>query len=447
MLAVRIRFACLLAPVVLLMLGCSTLSHYERGKRLASAGKEAEAVEAYRVGALAGEVPSQLALGRSFFFGRGTERDFEQAKKWFKIAADSGDANAMDFMSLTSRILGDFETANSYLEKAASANNTQSMATLGMLLVIGADIPRDVNRGTQFLLAAAEKNHLDAQLELGRIYRRGDLGQPDFAEAVRWFRRAYDSGGHVYGHELGYMYEHGLGVERDEKKAVDLYKAALSGALAEDSSFSEVPEAAILSGLIVEKGNRNRNDLAIALDLYERALGTMIGSTPVLWELEAFVVRVALGRKKEANEKLESHKREFIAWPAGDPRDRLMFESVIDFYLGTVDEKELLARAESLEVKDNDYLNLRDAWLCTANYYVGRLKFAKRDDLGARRSFEKALQFSRSGLWGYDNALSILRRMSAGSPKETHPPPVGLEPKGTVHTFSTSSTFSISRAR
>src|ERR1051326_5820390 len=72
---------------------------------------------------------------------------------------------------------------------------------------------------------AAESGDMEAQVALGNWYKNGNL-QTNKAEAVRWYRRAAEQGHAVAQYELGFCYESGQGVTKDEVEAVRWYRKA-----------------------------------------------------------------------------------------------------------------------------------------------------------------------------------------------------------------------------
>src|SRR4030095_1978599 len=65
------------------------------------------------------------------------------------------------------------------------------------------------------------------QYYVARIYANGMSGVPvDYARAVTWYQRAAQQQYASALQELGYLYEQGLGVERDTMQALNLQRAA-----------------------------------------------------------------------------------------------------------------------------------------------------------------------------------------------------------------------------
>ena len=72
----------------------------------------------------------------------------------------------------------------------------------------------------------AEQGHVDAQLNLGQMYRKGDGVLQDYKTAVKWYTLAAEQGYANAQHNLGLMYYNGLGVPQDDKTAVKWYTLA-----------------------------------------------------------------------------------------------------------------------------------------------------------------------------------------------------------------------------
>jgi hypothetical protein len=98
----------------------------------------------------------------------------------------------------------------------------------------------DLSSGTLSLkrwLPIAEHGDAEAQYYVARIYANGMSGVTvDYAQAAHWYGLAAAQGYSAAEQELGYMYEQGLGVEKDLKVALNLERKA-SG-LGEDLDYA-----------------------------------------------------------------------------------------------------------------------------------------------------------------------------------------------------------------
>lgn len=88
----------------------------------------------------------------------------------------------------------------------------------------------DLSSGTLSIkrwLPLAEQGDAEAQYYVARIYANGMGGVPvDYARAVSWYQKAAQQQYQSALQELGYMYEQGLGVERDTLQALNLQRQA-----------------------------------------------------------------------------------------------------------------------------------------------------------------------------------------------------------------------------
>src|SRR3984885_4966724 len=83
----------------------------------------------------------------------------------------------------------------------------------------------------------AEKDNVEAQYYLARIYANGMDGVPvDYSQAAKWYERAAKKKYAPAMQELGYLYEQGLGVQKDALAGLNLQREA-SG-LGEDLDYA-----------------------------------------------------------------------------------------------------------------------------------------------------------------------------------------------------------------
>jgi uncharacterized protein len=75
-------------------------------------------------------------------------------------------------------------------------------------------------------LVKAQKGDAEAQYHLGWIYRQGKVVSQDYAESVKWYKKAAHQGHDQAQTWLGVMYELGWGVEEDKQLAAQWYRKA-----------------------------------------------------------------------------------------------------------------------------------------------------------------------------------------------------------------------------
>lgn len=137
-----------------------------------------------------------FAMGFAFSSGTGVARDYAEAARLYRAAADLGHGTA--------------------------ANN------LGVLYGSGLGVPRDDQQALRFYRLGAERGDAFAQTNLAAWYRDGRAVARDDAEAVRLLRLAAAQNHPMAMEDLGYLIENGRGAARDVAEARSLYARAAS---------------------------------------------------------------------------------------------------------------------------------------------------------------------------------------------------------------------------
>ncbi len=110
---------------------------------------------------------------------------------------------------------GKFEEAAKWFRKAAEQGNAFAQYNLGQLYRTGQGIPQGFSEAARWYRKAAEHGHVLAQYSLGLMHRMGQGVRQDFSEAERWFRKAAEQGHQGAQSNLGVMYGTGTAVSRD----------------------------------------------------------------------------------------------------------------------------------------------------------------------------------------------------------------------------------------
>ncbi len=143
-----------------------------------------------------GDRKAQFMLARMYFEGLGVEQNYEEAFKWFEMAA--------------LHIEAQFNLAVMYLE--------------------GIGVKKNYEEAFKWFEMAALQGDRKAQFELGYMYFEGLGVEQNYEEAFKWFEMAALQGDRKAQFELGYMYFEGLGVEQNYEEAFKWFEmAALQG--------------------------------------------------------------------------------------------------------------------------------------------------------------------------------------------------------------------------
>ena len=129
------------------------------------ANAEQEKINKLIAAAEQGDIEAQRNLGIDYYEGfYGLEKDYKEALKWFRMAAEKNDASAQ-FL-------------------------------LGSMYRYGEGVEIDYSEAARWYRMAAEQGDAEAQDSLGILYTWGDGVEIDYIEAVKWFRKSAVQGNH-----------------------------------------------------------------------------------------------------------------------------------------------------------------------------------------------------------------------------------------------------------
>lgn len=164
------------------------------GQSCLDRGEGEQAVAWFRSAARSGDARAVNMLGRCHEHGWGVPADPRQAAAHYRKAADLGDAWALfNLADLHCRGVGvpaDDEAAYRLYAAAASKGNVKALNMLGLFHESGRAVPEDPAGARAFFKAAAEGGDCWGRFNHARTLLLD--GRRD--EALRWFRRALDSG-------------------------------------------------------------------------------------------------------------------------------------------------------------------------------------------------------------------------------------------------------------
>jgi S1-C subfamily serine protease len=135
---------------------------------------------------------AQYSLGICYIHGQGVAKDYVEAGKGFRKAAEQNDALAQ--------------------------------SNLGFCYENGQGVPKDYVEAVKWYRKAADQNLALAQYNLGTCYDKGQGVSKDYAEAVKWYRKAAEQNYASAQYHLGLRYATGEGVAKDY---VEAYKWSL----------------------------------------------------------------------------------------------------------------------------------------------------------------------------------------------------------------------------
>ncbi len=142
---------------------------------------------------------NMAAIGQLYLAGDGLKKDYGEAMRWFRRAADGG--------------------------------SSVGMWKVGILNENGWGVHKDRKEAKNWYTKAADAGEDRANLSIGLLYQRGWGVPKDYVEAIKWYQKASAGGDYTAMSYIGSLYEHGgSGVNKDKDEAVSWYrKAAAAG--------------------------------------------------------------------------------------------------------------------------------------------------------------------------------------------------------------------------
>ena len=140
----------------------------------------------------------------------------------------------LSFLIVCPTLAGPFEDAtDAYMRDdyktligLAERGNADARVYLGRMYFEGEGVQQDYAEAMKWYRKAAEQGHADAMILLGFMLEAGQVGSKNYPEAMKWYRTAADQGRVDAQYALGNMYEEGKGVPQDYRAAVEWYRKA-----------------------------------------------------------------------------------------------------------------------------------------------------------------------------------------------------------------------------
>lgn len=115
---------------------------------------------------------ARYLLGELYANGQGVERDDEHALRWYREAAEMGNALAQyqtgRFLASGRAVAADPAAALAWYQRAAGQGNADAQLALGLSYLDGVGVAPNPVQGRNWLLQAARQGQAQAQMALGR---------------------------------------------------------------------------------------------------------------------------------------------------------------------------------------------------------------------------------------------------------------------------------------
>jgi TPR repeat protein len=137
-----------------------------------------------------GDAEAQIRVALAYDTGRGAPRDRDSAMKWYRVAADGGNAEAQNSLGSMFQEKKDYKDAMFWYEKAASLGHAQATNSMGYLHDLGLGVPQNRIKGFELYSQAADLGWAEAMWDIANMYGAGQLGAVDERMACVWIVRA-----------------------------------------------------------------------------------------------------------------------------------------------------------------------------------------------------------------------------------------------------------------
>lgn len=232
---------------------------------------EKKAFACYEKAAALGDADGIVKVGRAYLNGIGVSVDYQKSMSFFESAASRNNPEAMVLIAYQYEngkgTALDYEKASAWLERAEESCNMWLQQDLAQKdreyyqsltgdvrakrehceVASCMELIRDESRPSEqrqtalsHLLALAEGgNGWRAQVNAGILYEEGLLVKQDDKKALDYYFKAAENGSTGAMNNIGNFYLHGKAVEKDYRKAFEWYKKAveLSGNAAAECSL------------------------------------------------------------------------------------------------------------------------------------------------------------------------------------------------------------------
>jgi TPR repeat protein len=171
-----------------------------------------------------------LASGSYYTNGWGVKKDYAEALRWYRMAADLGSPDAEFYVGFFydsgSSVPRDYGEALRWYRMAADQDNAAAEINIGGLYADGKGVEQDYAEALRWYRMAADQGNALAENIIGEYYNIGKGVEQDYAEALRWYRMAADQGDAAAETNIGDLSYSGHGVNQDYTEALRWYRMA-----------------------------------------------------------------------------------------------------------------------------------------------------------------------------------------------------------------------------
>ena len=169
---------------------------------------------------------SELDLGKAYYYGRGTKKNFKKARKHLQKAADAGEREAqliLALMQVQGQGIEENPQAGFEAVQKLAPDYPLAQYALARLYADGLGTPANAEKALKWLTRAAQAPVPvpAAQVKLGNYYAEGypPYIKPDAEKAFELTLAAAEAENRAARYRVALMYLNGQGTEKNEKRA------------------------------------------------------------------------------------------------------------------------------------------------------------------------------------------------------------------------------------
>jgi TPR repeat protein len=189
------------------------------------------------------------------------KKNYTEAIKWYRIAAEQGHANAQSSLGVMYRlgygVTQDYAEAVKWFRKAAEQGDEFGQHMLGFMYESGHGVTQDYAEAMKWFRKAAEQGDASSQYTLGLRYDDGSGVPQDYTEALKWYQKAAEQGNEMAMNRIGDLFFNGNGVPQNYQTAKEWYQKAISKK--PDFTLAKINLARVEKKIAEQSGSNNNS--------------------------------------------------------------------------------------------------------------------------------------------------------------------------------------------
>lgn len=149
--------------------------------------------------ALAGDINAMSTLGYNYQHGlKNLSLDLEEAIKWYEMAAEHNDPNAMNNLGLMYKngegVKQEYKKAISLLKQSSNLNNKYALSNLAYMHLFGQGTEKNPNKAIELYIKSGEAGFPKGYYRAANQYYIGENVPKDLNKAIELYKKAADKG-------------------------------------------------------------------------------------------------------------------------------------------------------------------------------------------------------------------------------------------------------------